>query len=475
MFRKLLSGALTVAMLVGILPTSALAAHTNEGAEYDGLGSAQIYINPAPADDEALTPASELPNYQFTLGPGVGDDIYPDTIQIQEGQTAADFYAEARVQMNSSVATTLASNDTLDVVKTRFLIFMAVSENIDVDTQTNWLFNSTFLTPDEEVLAPYGVEVRRATDGEYPSSYVSETGTAIDMGWVMSGDLSKLIIPNQLQTSAATTTGTFDFVKYFDDDGCYVDDGDGTLKLGDRVNTAFGSVLGITEDNTYPYSHNMNIYAIPVKMNWEAVRDAIADGSIKSNCKNPIEIDENSAAGGSLYADFTEADFMAPMELTALSDGAPYEGLKMTVDFNSLKPSYRAENSTLVGTRENWFVDGKYLVDQFIPTTSDKDDYGTDWIHYVDSIPVSGVIGGAVYAYQNNGESGLILGRYGTDAIDAGTILVQFTKPVTGNIVVEKTIQIQEGVELSDAQISALSDLSVRFNSVNSLIMESLM
>ena len=102
MFRKLLSGALTVAMLVGILPTSALAAHTNEGAEYDGLGNAQIYINPAPADDEALTPASELPNYQFTLGPGVGDDIYPYTIQIQEGQTAADFYAEARVQMNSS-------------------------------------------------------------------------------------------------------------------------------------------------------------------------------------------------------------------------------------------------------------------------------------------------------------------------------------------------------------------------------------
>ena len=117
---------------------------------------------------------------------------------------------------------------------------MAVSENIDVDTRTDWLFNSTFLTPDEEVLAPYGVEVRRATDGEYPSSYVSETGTAIDMGWVMSGDLSKLIIPNQDQTGAATTTGTFDFGKYFDDEDCYVDDGDGTLELGDRVNTAFG-------------------------------------------------------------------------------------------------------------------------------------------------------------------------------------------------------------------------------------------
>lgn len=196
MFRKLLSGALTVAMLVGLVPTSALAAHTNEGAEYDGLGSAQIYINPAPADDEALTPASKLPNYWNTLGQGVGDDIYPYTIQIQEGQKAADFYAEARVQMNSSVAATLASNDTLDVVKTRFLIFMAVSENIDVDTQTDWLFNSTFLTPDEEVLATYDVDVRRATNKEYPSSYVSETGTAIDMGWVMSGDLNKLIIPN---------------------------------------------------------------------------------------------------------------------------------------------------------------------------------------------------------------------------------------------------------------------------------------
>ena len=169
MFRKLLSSVLTVAMLVGLVPTSALAAHTNEGAESDGLGSAQIFINPAPADadDEALTPASELPNYSATLGPSVGDDIYPYTIQIQEGQTAADFYAEARVQMNLSVATTLANNDTLDVVKTRFLIFMAVSENIDVDTQTDWLFNSTFLTPDEDVLTSYGVAVRRATDDEY--------------------------------------------------------------------------------------------------------------------------------------------------------------------------------------------------------------------------------------------------------------------------------------------------------------------
>ena len=465
MFRKLLSSVLTVAMLVGLVPTSALAAHTNEGAESDGLGSAQIFINPAPADadDEALTPASELPNYSATLGPSGGDDIYPYTIQIQEGQTAADFYAEARVQMNLSVATTLANNDTLDVVKTRFLIFMAVSENIDVDTQTDWLFNSTFLTPDEDVLTSYGVAVRRATDDEYSSSYVSETGTAIDMGWVMSGDLNKLIIPNQDQVNTATTTGTFDFGPYFDDENCYVDDGDGTLELGNRVNTAFGPVLGIgTEEdlNGYYYLHNMNIYAIPVEMNWEAVRDAIANGSIQSNCKNPSEIDENYAEGGSLYADFTAADFMAPMELTALN--IPDKGLKMTVDFTSLKPSYRAENSEDVGTRDNWFVDGHYLVDQFIPTTSDKDDYGTDWIHYVDAIPVSGVIGGAVYAYQSAdaGESGLILGRYGTDAIDAGTILVQFTKPVTGNIEVKKTIQVQDDVTLTDDQKAALADLS---------------
>ena len=463
MFRKLLSSVLTVAMLVGLVPTSALAAHTNEGAESDGLGSAQIFINPAPADadDEALTPASELPNYNSTLVTGVGDDIYPYTIQIQEGQTAADLYAEARVQMNSSVATTLASNDTLDVVKTRFLIFMAVSENIDVDTQTDWLFNSTFLTPDEDVLTSYDVAVRRATDDEYSSSYVSETGTAIDMGWVMSGDLNKLIIPNQDQVDAATTTGTFDFGPYFDDENCYVDDGNGTLELGDRVNTAFGPVLGIYSiySSTYPYSHNMNIYAIPVKMNWEAVRDAIEDSSIKSGCQNPTEINENSAAGGSLYADFTAADFMAPMELTALN--TPDKGLKMTVDFTSLKPSYRAENSEEVSTRDNWFVDKRYLVDQFIPTTSDKDDYGTDWIHYVDAIPVSGVIGGAVYAYQSAdaGESGLILGRYGTDAIDAGTILVQFTKPVTGDIKVEKTIQVQDGVTLTDDQIAALAAL----------------
>ena len=461
MFRKLLSSVLTVAMLVGLVPTSALAAHTNEGAESDGLGSAQIFINPAPADadDEALTPASKLPNYSATLVPGVGDDIYPYTIQIQEGQTAADFYAEARVQMNLSVATTLANNDTLDVVKTRFLIFMAVSENINVDTQTNWLFNSTFLTPDEDVLTSYNVEVRRATDDEYSSSYVSETETAIDMGWVMSGDLNKLIIPNPNQVDAATTTGTFDFGPYFDDENCYVDDGNGTLELGDRVNTAFGSVLGIGS-SAYPYSHNMNIYAIPVKMNWEAVRDAIEDGSIKSRCQNPTEINENSAAGGSLYTDFTEADFMAPMELTALN--TPDKGLKMTVDFTSLKPSYRAENSEEVGTRDNWFVDEQYLVDQFIPTTSDKDECGTDWIHYVDAIPVSGVIGGAVYAYQSAdaGESGLILGRYGTDAIDAGTILVQFTKPVTGDIKVKKTIQVQDSVELTDAQIAALVGLN---------------
>lgn len=466
MFRKLLSGALTVAMLVGLVPTSALAAHTNEGAEYDGLGSAQIYINPAPADadDEALTPGTELPNYSASLN---NDDIYPYTIQIQEGQTTADFYAEARVQMNSNVADRLEQNETLDVVKTRFLIFMAVSENIDVDTQTDWLFNSTFLTPDEDVLAPYGVEVRRATDGEYSSSYVSETETAIDMGWVMSGDLSALRIENQdpqmEAAGAATTTGGFDFEPYFDDENCYVDDGNGSLDIGQQVNPTFGSILGV-HASYFDNSHKVNIYAIPVKMNWEEVRDAIVDGSIQSSCENPTEIDENSAAGGSLYADFTAADFMAPMELTALSDGAPYEGLKMTVDFNSLKPSYRAENPQ---GRNNWFLtseeDGEkqYLVDQFIPTASDKDEYGTDWLYFVDAIPISGVIAGAVYAYQSADaeESGLIMGQYGAGAIDAGTILVQFTKPVTGDIKVEKTIKVQDGVELNEAQIAALAAL----------------
>ena len=54
----------------------------------------------------------------------------------------------------------------------------------------------------------------------------------------------------------------------------------------------------------------------------------------------------------------------------------------------------------------------------------------------------------------------MILGRYGTDAIDAGTILVQFTKPVTGDIKVEKTIQVQEGVSLTDNQKAALADLN---------------
>ena len=90
-----------------------------------------------------------------------------------------------------------------------------------------------------------GVTVRAATADEYTSSYTSDT--AIDMGWVLEGNLDALRIENQEggQQDTATTTGGFDFESYLQDLD-YLEDahpsGLDIKTVSDKLNEAFISI-----------------------------------------------------------------------------------------------------------------------------------------------------------------------------------------------------------------------------------------
>ena len=49
-WKRLLGGVLSAAMLVGLLPTSALAVHNNDSDTGGGLGMARIYLNEEEGD-----------------------------------------------------------------------------------------------------------------------------------------------------------------------------------------------------------------------------------------------------------------------------------------------------------------------------------------------------------------------------------------------------------------------------------------
>ena len=473
-WKRLLGGVLSAAMLVGLLPTSALAVHNNDSDTGGGLGMARIYLNEEEGDLALPNWNDESFKFSSSRGPysaynGAGDYIYQ--IPITDEQLAGtgesiDLYANAQVEMMDIIANTLTTYDTLDVTRTRFTIFMAVSESIQVDTTTSWLFNSTFLKPDDEKiqeLTNNGVTVRAATADEYTSSYTSDT--AIDMGWVLEGNLDALRIENQEggQQDTATTTGGFDFESYLQDLD-YLEDahpsGLDIKTVSDKLNEAF---ISIADAGMQKY--NANIYAIPVEMNWAEVRDAAAAGTINLGDYTYTDGDENKAAGGGLYSNFSMEDFMFPMQLTSLSsnpndaDDTNY-GIHMEIDLNQLKRGPRADTNGWLA-QEN----GLESIDRFIPTADDiagrAPNLRTDWWTQVDSLWMQGVIASNLYAYDSDdAEESTEINDAAFDLIDAGSILIQFIPPVHGSIDVVKNITVADGVGLTDTQKAALTALS---------------
>ena len=129
LWKKCLSGILTTAMLVGLVPTSALAVHA-PGTDTGDLGLAQevsLFINETNPDDE-LQSADAL---GYSRTPYNNEESYPYVIPITEGQNTADIYSKARVTMSSQTAQHLMNDvQNLDVEQTRFVVFMAIDENM---------------------------------------------------------------------------------------------------------------------------------------------------------------------------------------------------------------------------------------------------------------------------------------------------------------------------------------------------------
>ena len=465
LWKKCLSGLLSAAMLVGMLPTSALAVHA-PGTDAGDLGLAQectLFINETESDTE-LQSAEDL-GYKRP-GPYTPGETYPYVIPITEGQQTAEIYSKARVTMSSQTARYLMDNvQNLDVTETRFVVFMAIDENMTL-TGDELLFNSTFLMPDEEQMNEFAqyneksgssLSVTKATSEEYDSDY---SGGAEDMGWVISGDLDALYIPNpDGETSGNSNADGFSFQdNFFAEEGTpyydYVKSrGSGDyfgLNAGEKLNDLWSD---FTNNGDGKRVSNVKLYAIPVKLNWSELASA-----------------EDKAR--EVYKNFAAQDWMCPMQLSVpenLSKTQPYDGIK--IDINVGNPTGNDVN--LIGDgeirtainayeRKNFGITSAMLptegIDSFIPTASDigqrnNTEYNEP-VNFVNSMPMAGAIVGSIKSTTG--------GFIGNDVqtMQTGHIYIQFTKPVTGDIKVEKTIKVQDGVELTDAQIAALVGLN---------------
>ena len=461
LWKKCLSGLLSAAMLVGMLPTSALAVHA-PGTDAGDLGLAQectLFINETESDTE-LQSAEDL-GYKRP-GPYTPGETYPYVIPITEGQQTAEIYSKARVTMSSQTARYLMDNvQNLDVTETRFVVFMAIDENMTL-TGDELLFNSTFLMPDEEQMNEFAqyneksgssLSVTKATSEEYDSDY---SGGAEDMGWVISGDLDALYIPNpDGETSGNSNADGFSFQdNFFAEEGTpyydYVKSrGSGDyfgLNAGEKLNDLWSD---FTNNGDGKRVSNVKLYAIPVKLNWFELASA-----------------EDKAR--EVYKNFAAQDWMCPMQLSVpenLSKTQPYDGIK--IDINVGNPTGNDVN--LIGDgeirtainayeRKNFGITPDMLpakgIDSFIPTASDigqrnNTEYNEP-VNFVNSMPMAGAIVGSIKSTTG--------GFIGNDVqtMQTGHIYIQFTKPVTGNIVVEKTVMGLDN--LTDGQKAELSD-----------------
>ena len=214
--KKAISLLLSAAMLVGLIPTGAMAVHSNgmpvgAGASSALAETARIYLNNIGEHDEQLPLAEEFGVDKYPEA-DVGSleqhyiNILPITPeQVQKGDTI-NLYSSAEITMSSITAGTLAPADTpLDIDQTKFIVLMAVSDSIKVDTDTDFVFNSTFLMPDEDAMRSWDANVTVTRDTSYQSSFQSDT--AIDMRWKISGALDELRVKNQENGDATHYAG----------------------------------------------------------------------------------------------------------------------------------------------------------------------------------------------------------------------------------------------------------------------------
>lgn len=455
---RILGGVLSLAMLVGMLPTSAFAAHT-ELPNQNSIGDAQLYINAEGENDPVLSIDDELKD-KYSRIP---DDTYPYLIPLTQEQYEENedivVHANATVTMGHVTAGQLLGQKTLDVKNTKFMILMATGQDMSIQSDA-LVFNSTFLQPDEDAL-PEGVTVTRMTGDEIPEdAYQSNTNTAVDMYWKITGDLDQLLWIDEyvnptnpmrggdtISTVLQDTSRDFYF-DYLDDllvakeqaDDTYITEPYGTYWRTGGIH--HDSIENATYNDLLMGKSTAKLYTIPVKMNYEELaKEELDRGDYVYATR-----DEETWKAGQLYTKFTLEDWMAPMELTAIPDDSGQTGIAFQVSTAD--------------------------IDQYIPTASESNWYMTQYgtnEYNIRFLPLAGCIWGELFQYNKLGDDTGYTSRqrvtgsangYRPTTIEAGTILVQFTKPVTGDIKVEKTIQVQDGVTLTDDQIAALAALN---------------
>ena len=426
LWKKCLSGILSAAMLVGMLPTSALAVHapiTSAGGQ--GLAKeASLYINETATDTELEPVENTEAMYLNSLA--TNSSVYPYTIPITPGQTETEIYAKAGVTMSNTVANSLETAAyELDVERTKFVILMALDENMTLDTNSTFLFNSTFLMPDADQMNQYADQDNAITvteDTSYQSDYQSDT--ARDMRWSISGDLDLLYIKNPNDIDAQTSNaGGFEFRDFFSQDYRYIDDNDPTKgsQAGEEVDYEWNDFTGDGEDNI----SNMKFYAIPVKMNWSAIA-------------------ESADKAREIYGGYTQEDWKCPMELTvAKESGSPYEGVKITIDLEN-PTSDDAAGQCINSRNRGQFDSADNLpalpttgIDSFISTPDDVDpltNSGKQMMGLVNSMPVAGAIVGSIWRLND-----VIM--HAAEIIHPGHIYIQFAYATPGTITVTKTIE----------------------------------
>ena len=463
--KKLLSAVLAAAMLIGggggFITPSAQAAHTDGETLTSGTPlqkTARIYINQEDENDPLLPE-----NNSDGLMRNAYSYVIPLTQDQANGAGTIEFDAKAEVTMSEVTAGQLMGN-TLDISKTKFMVFMALGENLEISEENSGLlFNSTFLMPDEAEMERMGAKVTVEQDTSYSSAYTSET--ALDMRWKISGDIEGLRIPNAYpndngEDAATTTSGTggstFQLSEWMETQGYLERFGytDGAYSnTGGQIDNEWTTFQMGGKVMPSARLYNVNIYAIPVKLNWSALVDAVKDGTYAFVDGYTYQAgDENTQNGDKIYDRYTVSDWTAPMYLSAEQTGdtaGDARGVKLSIDLANLKVGEVANRGNAwMGTEGE-----KASPHNFIPTATDS-----NAVRNVDAIPISGTIGGGIWFYRQDGETGKWASESSpnyTHAFTTGTILTQFSLPVTGDIAVEKTVMGLDN--LTDDQKAELS------------------
>lgn len=454
--KKAVGLMLSAAMLVGLVPTSALAANTSLSAA--DLGGAVLYVDPENKKDIELTPLQDNQNYLPNFSAGRDNIIYPYIVPISnaqyEGEEPIQVRAKAQVTMTGMVSSVLQTYDTLDIKNTKFLILMAISNNLSVKTE-DLVFNSTFLMPDESAMP--GMEVTRIENPYGDETY--QSNRTMDMFWEISGNINNLKVIDSLPISNLDSENGNQKIQKWIREESYLKD------LGQYSNQAVGTGTGWSQCDVTSLTgaacfSDVAVYAIPVKMNWEELLKEETAGNISfENGYKYTPGDENGPKGGMIYAGFTSEDWMHPMQLNGLPYDSQNEGIIMQAN---------ADDATISRfMTEIWGYENKF--DYFIPTSDEKPngDGTTGWNTSVDSMPFAGTIVAGILAYDSETAT---VPRFAHDifaggggrampTINAGTIMVQFSLATPGAITVTKTIEGLPGdVEMPDSLAITITD-----------------